>query len=79
MTPAAFPAGQRGRSRLHSVEAGAFSGGVEADGQPVDFSGPAVDAGLLDAVAQIGDDLYQTGTGTTVDTQARASDACECV
>ncbi len=39
---------------------------VEADLKPLDRAGPAVYSGLVDAVAQTGDDLDQAGTAARI-------------
>lgn len=61
---------------MELIEAGEFGGGgIDADAQAFDFSGPSVGFRLGDAVAQVGDDLGQARAGAGVELQARASDA----
>lgn len=65
-----------GGAILGSVEADQFAGCfVEAGLQTGDLAEPAVEFGLLDAGAQVGDDLEQSGSRGGVQAQARAADA----
>lgn len=58
---------------LEAVELG--HRGVEADLETLDFSEPAVAAGLADAVAEVLDDLDDAATLAGVDLEDRAADA----
>jgi hypothetical protein len=61
---------------IHPVKAGELSCcRVEAGAQPLNLSGPAVGAGFVDAVAQVGDDLGEPWSSLRVDPQAWAPDA----
>jgi hypothetical protein len=51
----------------HPVEAGELgSGGVETAAQSFYLAGPAVRAGFVNAVAQVGDDLDKSGASSPI-------------
>ncbi|MEU1418128.1 hypothetical protein [Streptomyces sp. NPDC005731] len=60
-----------------SVEGGELvPRGFQAVLESLDLAGPAVDAGLLDAVTEVAGDLFQTSPLLRVDAEHRTPDAC---
>jgi hypothetical protein len=68
--------GVRLRVRVsRSREASFVPRGFQADLKSLDLAEPAVDAGLLDAVTEIADDLFQTSALLRIDAEHRTPHA----